>query len=140
MGRLRSTSNAPPAFDYGRAKHVAEKSGAGVAFKTRDLTMGLSTDLPLRIDENGGARTEFSLKEGESRVFIFKELRGNVCEAPPSEKEAQEVFEATVGFWRKWLSSCTYRGRWREQVLSIRACVEASDLRAYRCDHCRPDH
>jgi GH15 family glucan-1,4-alpha-glucosidase len=22
----------------------------------------------------------------------------------------------TVKFWRKWLSACTYEGRWREQV------------------------
>ncbi len=26
------------------------------------------------------------------------------------------MFQGTVRFWQKWLSACTYRGRWREQV------------------------
>ena len=26
------------------------------------------------------------------------------------------MFRATVDYWRRWLSKCTYRGRWREKV------------------------
>jgi GH15 family glucan-1,4-alpha-glucosidase len=33
-----------------------------------------------------------------------------------SDEESQGLFEATVAFWRGWLSACTYRGRWRETV------------------------
>ncbi len=115
-GSLAFELECTPAFDYGRKRHTAEKAGAGVAFRTSDLTMGLSTDLPVRIDENGGAHAKFVLNEGQSRVFIFKELSGNACDLPPAGDEAQELFEATVRYWRKWLSGCTYRGRWREQV------------------------
>src|SRR5207249_8440011 len=35
---------------------------------------------------------------------------------PPSEREAEELFQNTVKFWRNWLSACSYQGRWREQV------------------------
>jgi GH15 family glucan-1,4-alpha-glucosidase len=28
----------------------------------------------------------------------------------------QRLFEQTVNFWHKWLSKCTYAGRWREMV------------------------
>ena len=115
-GSLSFELECKPAFDYGRKKHTAEKAGEGVAFRTPELTMGLSTDLQLRLDENGGAHAEFVLNEGQSRVFIFKEMSTYACEQPPSGDEAQELFETTVRFWRKWLSSCTYRGRWREQV------------------------
>ena len=30
--------------------------------------------------------------------------------------EAEELFRATVAYWRRWLSKCTYAGRWREMV------------------------
>jgi GH15 family glucan-1,4-alpha-glucosidase len=33
-----------------------------------------------------------------------------------SEQEADEFFKKTVEYWRRWLSKCTYRGRWREMV------------------------
>jgi hypothetical protein len=32
------------------------------------------------------------------------------------QTEAREQFEATVAFWRRWLSASRYRGRWREVV------------------------
>jgi len=63
-----------------------------------------------------GPTPKFNLNEGQSRVFVFKELKTDTCELPPTENEAPELFETSVQFWRKWLSTCTYRGRWREQV------------------------
>ena len=56
------------------------------------------------------------LEEGESRVFLFKRVDAVQCPCPPPEQEAEELFQGTVKFWQKWLSSCTYHGRWREQV------------------------
>ena len=32
------------------------------------------------------------------------------------DAEAEEQFDATVAFWRRWLSASRYRGRWREMV------------------------
>ncbi len=115
-GAMKFSLECTPAFDYGRKRHVAERTCDGATFRTDGLAMGLSTDLPIRLDVEGGARAEFVLNEGESRVFLFKELEAAVCGPPPSPKEAQELFETTVQYWRKWLSACTYRGRWREQV------------------------
>ena len=115
-GAMKFSLECTPAFDYGRKKHLAERTCDGVMFRSEGLTMGLSTDLEISLDENGGARSEFVLNEGQSRVFIFKEIEGSTCGMPPSPDEAQELFETTVHFWRKWLSACTYRGRWREQV------------------------
>src|SRR4029077_19228098 len=33
-----------------------------------------------------------------------------------SEANSSEPFQRTVKFWQDWLSTCTYRGRWRERV------------------------
>src|SRR5262249_55953584 len=30
--------------------------------------------------------------------------------------EAEDLFRDTVAYWRRWLSKCTYVGRWRETV------------------------
>ncbi|MCQ6483169.1 glycoside hydrolase family 15 protein, partial [Vibrio parahaemolyticus] len=35
---------------------------------------------------------------------------------PHSEDETRELFERTVSFWRGWLRTCRYQGRWREMV------------------------
>jgi GH15 family glucan-1,4-alpha-glucosidase len=32
------------------------------------------------------------------------------------QQEAQQLFEATVDYWRRWLSQCVYKGKWRETV------------------------
>ena len=29
---------------------------------------------------------------------------------------AEQLFEETVDYWRRWIARCTYRGRWREMV------------------------
>ena len=29
---------------------------------------------------------------------------------------AQQLFDETADYWRRWIASCTYRGRWREMV------------------------
>ena len=34
----------------------------------------------------------------------------------PSLEETNALFERTVDFWHRWLSKCTYTGRWREMV------------------------
>jgi GH15 family glucan-1,4-alpha-glucosidase len=115
-GSMAFSLECTPAFEYGRQKHIAEKASHGVAFRTERLSMVLCTDLPFGIDGSGGVHAEFVLNEGQSRSFVFKPLSADAGKAPPSEKEAQDLFEATVYFWRNWLSSCTYRGRWREQV------------------------
>ena len=33
-----------------------------------------------------------------------------------SQPEADALFKATVEYWRRWLSTCSYKGRWRETV------------------------
>ena len=33
-----------------------------------------------------------------------------------STMEEEEIFMQTVEYWRRWLSKCTYTGRWREMV------------------------
>ncbi|MBA3793673.1 MAG: glycoside hydrolase family 15 protein [Rubrobacter sp.] len=115
-GEMSFRMECSPAFDYARAEHETEISEEGAAFSTPELCLSLSTRVPLR-ESAGTAVAEFSLDEGASAVFVLRESKsGDRCEPSPSEKEEDELFVQTVEYWRRWLSKCTYTGRWREVV------------------------
>jgi GH15 family glucan-1,4-alpha-glucosidase len=116
-GAVRISVACRPAFDYGRQTHDTLIDANGATFKSGGLTLALSTAVPLRNDEHGGVSAEFVLSEGESQIFILRDDcdEGGVS-YPPSEKGAETLLRCTVKFWRDWLSSCTYHGRWRDQV------------------------
>ena len=116
-GAVRIALICRPAFDYGRKSHETLLEANGVIFKSGTLTIALSGAVPLNQDGQGGVAAEFTLEEGKSQVFILRAqgTEGSVP-YPPSEREAEELFQNTVKFWHNWLSGCTYHGRWREQV------------------------
>jgi GH15 family glucan-1,4-alpha-glucosidase len=117
-GSVRASLACRPAFDYGRKPHETMVDANGAAFQSEGLGVALSSALPLVRDGKGGVTTDFVLEEGESRTFTFSsgcDEDSGPCR-PPTESEAEELFQRTVNFWQRWLSSCTYRGRWREQV------------------------
>jgi GH15 family glucan-1,4-alpha-glucosidase len=116
-GTVRISFICRPAFDYGRQDHETFLDVNGAIFRSAEMTVGLSGAVPLKYDENGGAVTEFELQEGQSQAFVLRVHEASDClQCPPTEAEAEELFHTTVKYWRKWLSSCTYHGRWREQV------------------------
>ena len=78
--------------------------------------MGLGTRRSLR-QEGNGVTLDFTLKEGETAVFVFGKIDpGTDCHVLLSEPDAVELTTKTIQYWRRWLSQCTYRGRWREMV------------------------
>jgi GH15 family glucan-1,4-alpha-glucosidase len=106
-----------PAFNYGRQAHTLTICREGARFDTEALSMRLSSTIPLKEADGGGAIAEFRLKQGESALFILSECQqGEETPPPPNEKHAEELFQETVKYWRGWLAACNYRGRWREQV------------------------
>ena len=116
-GSVRLSVNCRPAFDYGRATHVTSLHSTGAIFKSHGFDLALSTVVPLKKDGRGGVAGEFILKEGKSRLFLLRGLVGkNNMQFELPEQEADELFQTTVKFWQRWISTCTYRGRWREQV------------------------
>ena len=115
-GEIAFRLECSPAFDYARAGHETELSEGGACFRTAQLSLGLATDVPLG-PEGRGVAAEFTLREEQIAVFVLREIEcGAGCGLPLAEKEERELFERTVGYWRRWLSKCTYTGRWREMV------------------------
>jgi GH15 family glucan-1,4-alpha-glucosidase len=116
-GAVRISVACRPALDYGRQTHETLIEAGGAIFKGGSLTLALSTTVPLGDDGQGGVSAEFVLTEGQSQVFILGEnsTQGGLPSLPPG-KDAEELLRDTVKFWHNWLSSCTYHGRWRDQV------------------------
>jgi GH15 family glucan-1,4-alpha-glucosidase len=105
-----------PAFDYARATHHTKMTEQGASFHSPDLSLGLVTTIPLTPDDRG-VRATFALQEGQTVVFVLRRIAAEGhAERGPSLEETNALFERTVDFWHRWLSKCTYTGRWREMV------------------------
>jgi GH15 family glucan-1,4-alpha-glucosidase len=115
-GAVRMSLICQPSCDYGRKTSEVALRPNGAFFSSSELSLTLSTDVPLQA-EHSRVTAEFVLEEGKSETFLFRacDSNDNVMDAPLPE-EAEELFQGTVKFWQSWLSACTYRGRWREQV------------------------
>jgi GH15 family glucan-1,4-alpha-glucosidase len=116
-GAVRISLICSPAFDYGRKSHETRLGQQCATFNSDSLSIALSSEVPLTHDGTGGVAAEFTLEEGKSQVFILRDCGATkMVSCSPTEREAEQLFQQTVKFWRKWLSACTYQGRWREQV------------------------
>ena len=105
-----------PRFNYARDSFETKISGAGATFHSSGISLHLSSTTPIR-ETPDGAVADFTLSEGDSVVFSLVDVGSGSDEGPSvSEQGADELFEETVDYWRRWLSQCTYKGRWREMV------------------------
>ena len=115
-GRLRFRLECRPAFNYARGKHQVSLSPHGVRFDGPGLSLGLASPVPLQ-RAGDGVTADFTLGEGEKATFMLRRLASEDSSRPcPGGSEAEELFRDTVAYWRRWLSKCTYFGRWRETV------------------------
>lgn len=115
-GTMAFRMECHPAFNYARDEHQTEVAIEGASFYSPTLSLGLSSSILLHQAGKGVVR-DFTLEEGQSAIFILQEIEpGAGCAACLSEREAVDVFVKTVEYWRRWISKCTYSGRWREMV------------------------
>src|SRR4029077_12626784 len=109
-GAVRVSLTCRPAFDYGRKSHETLLNDQGAIFNSDSLSVAFFAGVPLTLDGRGGVAAEFTLEEGKSQVFILREHdTTETLPDAPTEAEAEELFQTTVKFWRKWLSACTYQ-------------------------------
>jgi GH15 family glucan-1,4-alpha-glucosidase len=115
-GQLKFHLECKPAFDYARAAHQLQLDETGARFIGPGLTLALCSPVPLRRD---GDRVIADFTVGEREKVTFMLMRPEPGDKPPpcpTTDEAEDLFRATVEYWRRWLSQCTYQGRWREVV------------------------
>ena len=105
-----------PAFNYARDHHTTTITSEGACFETSELSFHLGSTIPL-VQQGTGVIAEFTLQEGQEVDFFLQDGEPGVngC-VPVSHIQAEDLFRHTVEYWRRWLSQCTYKGRWREMV------------------------
>jgi len=115
-GSMRMRLDVEPRFDYGRARHELTLDEYGAVFETPDLTLAL--DSPVRLNGAGGdVWAEFTIEAGDRLTFVLERIPDDDHHSRPIPAElAQQLFDETADYWRRWIARCTYRGRWREMV------------------------
>src|SRR5919202_2860956 len=115
-GAMTFRMECSPAFDYARQEHEIGINAEGACFYSPQLSLGLATEVPLRRHQNA-AVANFTLREDETAVFVLRQIEPwSGCGLSVSPAKEEELFMRTVEYWRRWLSKCTYTGRWRETI------------------------
>ena len=109
-GHMTMRVHVEPRPDYGRAVPGTGGDGRRVVFETADLRLALVSSVELAVGD-GAAGAEFPLSAQETALFVLE-----VGDPGPAGGHDGDLFDATVGFWRGWLSKSRYTGRWREMV------------------------
>ncbi len=105
-GQVEVMVNCAPLFNYGAAAGTWSYTGEGydamtVAPHEGDLRLELKGSIPLGVlGARGYGRT--TLTQGQSAFMV---LSWGDEKAPASQDEALEALNATVNFWRDWLSA-----------------------------------
>ena len=120
-GEVSIKVRCEPAFDYGRQSHTIDLTSEGAVFTAEDgMRLLLSTVRTLHVDESGpqpAAVRDFELTRGDRVTLELRYLDEEATIEEPLSREAEyALFRQTTGYWRKWLTQCTYTGRWREDV------------------------
>jgi GH15 family glucan-1,4-alpha-glucosidase len=101
-------------FDYGRVvPWVYREQDALVAVAGPDAVW-LRTAVPTH-GENMSTRADFTVTTGE-RVPLVLTWRPSHL-PPPQAVDPIEELGITEGYWRGWVSACTYEGEWRDAVV-----------------------
>jgi GH15 family glucan-1,4-alpha-glucosidase len=115
-GELPFRLQCVPAFDYARAGHECHLGERCAMFSGGGLRLGLAAPFALTRDGDGVV-ADFTLHEGENATFVLRRLEPeHQLGGCPGVGASEELFRDTVDYWRRWLSKCTYTGRWREMV------------------------
>jgi GH15 family glucan-1,4-alpha-glucosidase len=114
-GELTFRVEVEPRFNYGRDPHDVVFHENGVVFRSAGLTMALETAAPLTL-RGDGVTCEITLAAGESATFVLERVHEDYVPRPYSEEQTREAFDRTIEYWRRWLSTSRYQGRWREVV------------------------
>lgn len=105
--------------DYARQSCTAEHSGDGVLITGDGVRLGLIASTDLEIDEAGEnsiVTADFELSTGDTALFVLELLDDGDAVTADSVSRTDALFDATIAFWRDWIATSGYTGRWRETV------------------------
>jgi GH15 family glucan-1,4-alpha-glucosidase len=107
-----------PRFGYGEKPHRLTLRDGQATFTTGDVVGYLRVGEKLGLTADGDDVTAtVTLKQGEMVAAVF--TAASPDDPPPPVPDAGGLLQAFTDsrlLWQRWLSACTYRGRWQQQV------------------------
>jgi GH15 family glucan-1,4-alpha-glucosidase len=101
-----------PRFNYGRDDHEVAIDGHHARFSSSSATLSFASPVAMRATA-AGVRSDFTLDTGESRTFV---LQSGENASRLGEEQSGDLMRATIAYWRDWIGTSDYLGRWRERV------------------------
>ena len=122
-GNLQMQIDCSPKFNYGRDEHDAVFIGESVRFISPDISLEYWSTVPPKIVDNS-VKVDFEIQEGSTEYIVVDAVE-HVERADTFDAERIELlFDDTINYWRRWISKCTYTGRWREMVHRSALCLK----------------
>jgi GH15 family glucan-1,4-alpha-glucosidase len=115
-GRIPFRLECRPAFDYARAGHKLTARRTRAFFAAPGIKLTLAGTHPLARD-GSGVISDFALKAGECATFILQHHEDGASPIHDPAAFGDTALRETLAFWKRWVSHCGYRGRWREMVI-----------------------
>ncbi len=113
-GRVPMSMHLRLRFDYGQVvPWVYREQDALVAVAGPDAVW-LRTPVETH-GENHSTRADFVVEPGDRVPFVLTWRQSHL--PPPPPIDPFEELGVTVGYWRGWVSACTYEGEWRDAVV-----------------------
>jgi GH15 family glucan-1,4-alpha-glucosidase len=113
-GRVPMTMNLRLRFDYGHVvPWVYREQGDLVAVAGPDAAW-LRTPVRTR-GENLATLADFTVAAGDQVPFVLTWRQSHL--PPPERIDPVHELGVTEGYWRGWVSACTYEGEWRDAVV-----------------------
>ena len=108
--------------DYGSIRPWVEPASDGVVAIAGPDAFRLSTAEPLGLD-NGAVGADFVAIEGARQRFTLSWWRSH--EPSPQVEDSDSALARTEDWWREWSGRCTYRGEYRDAVLTSLIALKA---------------
>jgi GH15 family glucan-1,4-alpha-glucosidase len=111
--------------DYGSIRPWLEPAPDGVVAMAGPDAFRLSTTVDLRL-EDGAVRADFASAEGTRQRFALGWWQSH--EPSPTVEDPDSALARTEVWWREWSERCTYRGEYRDAVLTSLMALKAMTL------------
>lgn len=114
QGEVELQSQLSIRFDYGSILPWMKRLDRGVRMVAGPERIDCISDLRMEIENNSAVST-FTLAAHEHAAFQLTWTRTQ--DVPPQEKNVKQTCDDTIAWWQDWSNRCTFKGRWRDDVV-----------------------
>lgn len=118
-GKVTYNMVCAPRFDYARDQHTIEQEEkTSFLFnpaKSIQQPFRLLSNVTMHIHQHD-VKARFSLQENESAAFILEALHNKENRTGSIGAYVDAAYHDTLNYWQRWISRCTYWGKWQEMV------------------------